>query len=528
MSDVQGGIAARCKCGARLRLPESAAGRELTCPKCRARLRVPAKAKPAPARQPRSGGGQVKVRCQCGAKLGFPASAMGRQAKCPKCGAVVSIAVVETPPDDELDGLSALDALAEAEQSAPAIARPTPLATRDDSLPFQMAPAEPKQRFRPTDELAVTEPRPTCPSCQQLLPPGAKICVQCGINIKSGRPLLITDEEGLDRAYTVAEATIPAISWLIWFGLYPIASEAFGMAKPHVVRGIALTTIAVSMFVLMMGWFGPNGERPYAHMMLWCGSRAAMVDDVLDELESAPESEDDYDYRGASMVDDDITELSREQQAAMIGEGFDKIYEDLFGWKGAFRGYQLLTHALLHADLLHLIGNLLFLMVFGARINALIGNLWTVLLYPLFAISSGMIFRMSVADQGVVPLLGASGAIMGLAGMYIVLFPIHKVHMAIWMRWGLFAGFSLSMSLFAIRGFWVVLFYIAFDVVFTWWRINTGVAHWAHLGGFITGVVVALVLLFTRLVNARGGDILSAILGRHAWALIGRPHRAVQ
>ena len=48
-------------------------------------------------------------------------------------------------------------------------------------------------------------------------------------------------------------------------------------------------------------------------------------------------------------------------------------------------------------------------------------------------------------------------------------------------------------------------------------------AHWAHLGGMLAGITIALLLLVTRLVNARGGDILSVTLGRHAWALIGRP-----
>jgi len=50
-----------------------------------------------------------------------------------------------------------------------------------------------------------------------------------------------------------------------------------------------------------------------------------------------------------------------------------------------------------------------------------------------------------------------------------------------------------------------------------------GVAHWAHLGGFMVGMAIALLMLFARLVNARGGDILSRILGKRAWVLIGRP-----
>lgn len=79
------------------------------------------------------------------------------------------------------------------------------------------------------------------------------------------------------------------------------------------------------------------------------------------------------------------------------------------------------------------------------------------------------------------------------------------------------------MTIFTVRGFWVVLFYIAFDVAFTIIGAEDGVAHWAHLGGFIVGIAVGVILLLARLVNARGGDLISVILGRRAWALLGRP-----
>ncbi|MBN2447950.1 MAG: hypothetical protein JXO22_14555, partial [Phycisphaerae bacterium] len=220
------------------------------------------------------------MRCDCGAKLAFPASVIGRRAKCPKCGAVVMVATEQSEAVD--DGFSALDALAEAEASAPSMERARPIATGD--LPLHLAPAEPKEpRHQRLDQVEESGPPVVCPSCQRSLRPGSRICVQCGINIKTGRPLLMTDEESVDRAYTYAEATIPAISWLIWLGIYPIASEAFGMAKPHVVRAIAILTTVVSLFVLGAWWFGPEGEDAYASLMLWCGSRAGTVEYVARE-----------------------------------------------------------------------------------------------------------------------------------------------------------------------------------------------------------------------------------------------------
>jgi membrane associated rhomboid family serine protease len=166
---------------------------------------------------------------------------------------------------------------------------------------------------------------------------------------------------------------------------------------------------------------------------------------------------------------------------------------------------------------------MLFLLVFGSRVNALIGNLWMLGLYPLFAIISSLAQGVAMAGGPLTPTLGASGAVMGLAGMYLVLFPVHRVHMALWLRWGLIGGFHLSLKSFAVRGFWVVLFYIALDVIYTVLRFEDDIAHWAHLGGFIAGAATAATLLFARLINARGGDLFSVILGRRAWALVGRP-----
>jgi membrane associated rhomboid family serine protease len=131
-----------------------------------------------------------------------------------------------------------------------------------------------------------------------------------------------------------------------------------------------------------------------------------------------------------------------------------------------------------------------------------------------------------MAEAPATPMIGASGAVMGLAGMYFVLFPIHQVHMAAWLRWfGYDFTPRLSLKMWSMRGYWVVLFYIAFDVLYTAFGIEDNVAHWAHLGGFGVGAGIALIMLLSRTINARGCDIISAILGKRAWALVGRPNR---
>lgn len=186
-----------------------------------------------------------------------------------------------------------------------------------------------------------------------------------------------------------------------------------------------------------------------------------------------------------------------------------------------FHQYQLLTSSLLHSGFLHLAGNLVFLLVFGLRVNELIGSVWMAIVYPLLAVISGLAHHMADAGGPLTPMLGASGAIMGLAGMYFVLFPAQKVHMVIWLRFFLvFFGYKI----FRMHGFWLLLLWVGLNdllpVALGDWD---GVAHWAHLGGFLGGMALAQLLLVTRQVNARGGDLLSVALGRHAWALIGKP-----
>src|SRR5829696_3590 len=82
------------------------------------------------------------------------------------------------------------------------------------------------------------------------------------------------------------------------------------------------------------------------------------------------------------------------------------------------------------------------------------------------------------------PGIGASGAIAGLAGMYLVLFPVHRVFCVAWVRGGLF---TVMYKIFAVRGFWVVAFFAVWDVLLLLATDEYNVAHWAHMGGFAAG-----------------------------------------
>lgn len=352
-----------------------------------------------------------------------------------------------------------------------------------------------------------------CPSCGNGYPRTAKICVACGVDLRTGRPLITSHAIDEDDLQVKAESTIRLLSWILPTGLFPVASEAFGTKKPYAVWSIVIITVLTSvMFFFAMNGAddeeedGPDKLPPSASLMLWSGH-------VLTPQEIDAEINELRDSAGRPSL-----KTLRELQTLMQAKSPH----------AEFHSYQLVTHAFLHGGIMHLVGNLIFLIVFGTRVNALIGNIATAIIYPILAILAGAAHLIASRHLPMHPMLGASGAIMGMAGMYFVFFPVHRVFMAIWIRWGwvsLLSGrpFALSWKVWALRGFWVVLFYISFDVLYTSLGVQTGTAHWAHLGGFIAGMVVALVMLVTRLVNARGGDILSRILGKNAWALIGRP-----
>jgi len=186
-----------------------------------------------------------------------------------------------------------------------------------------------------------------------------------------------------------------------------------------------------------------------------------------------------------------------------------------------YHPYQLVTHALLNADPFHLVGDMVFLLVFGSRVNALIGNILMVLAYPLLAVFAALFQMAANTNEFFHSMFGASGAVMGLAGMYFVFFPLHKVHILTWYR----VGFRLSYKIFAIRGFWVVLLYIGLDALYTVLRTEGTLTCWVHMGVFVPGMVVATGLMMVRLVNARGNDLLTTLFGRYAWSIVGRPGR---
>ena len=150
-----------------------------------------------------------------------------------------------------------------------------------------------------------------------------------------------------------------------------------------------------------------------------------------------------------------------------------------------------ITSIFLHGGFLHIISNMWFLWVFGDNVEGYLGKI----MFPLLYIASGVVgglAQYSTAPHSQVPMLGASGAVAGALGAYYVLFSHSKIKTLV-----PFFGFVTIVEISApfMLGYWFILqlFSGAASLPFT--TADTGgVAFWAHVGGFVTGVLVANLL----------------------------------
>lgn len=399
------------------------------------------------------------------------------------------------------------------------------------------APAMPAGASSEGSSSATRVGPPACPSCEQALPRNAKICVACGINTTTGRPILTSQYIDEDDLYASAREWLRWLSWLMWVTPMPIPirSQAFGTRKPYAIWTIAAATVlaSITFFIAQKSGAGSN-------LMLWPpGQHAPLTASSLLSPQQihrlarkmTPEEREEFHRQfndpNNRLLDDDL-----------VRREMDTILAQKLPPSGHFEWYQLITHAFLHDTssilnfTMHLGGNLLFLLVFGTRVNALIGDLATAIVYPILAICAASAHILSLGNGPAMPMLGASGAIMGLAGMYLILFPAHRVYCAMWISiWIWFRRIFFGCKIFQMRGFWLLLIYLGYDILMNvigaalGHHGGGGVAHWAHIGGFLTGATIALALLFSRLFNTHGGDILSVTLGKNAWPLIGKPAR---
>jgi membrane associated rhomboid family serine protease len=156
-----------------------------------------------------------------------------------------------------------------------------------------------------------------------------------------------------------------------------------------------------------------------------------------------------------------------------------------------------LTSMFLHGGWLHLIGNMWFLWVFGNNVEDSMGHVRFVLFYVICGLAAAAA-QIVVNPESTIPMVGASGAISGIMGAYIVLYPQVRVHMLIFL--GIFIT-TIAVPAWMMLGYWFLLQILGGLPMLS--RETGGTAFWAHAGGFVAGMVLIWIFRDRSLVASR-------------------------
>jgi membrane associated rhomboid family serine protease len=153
----------------------------------------------------------------------------------------------------------------------------------------------------------------------------------------------------------------------------------------------------------------------------------------------------------------------------------------------------LFTSMFMHGSILHLASNMLYLWIFGNNIEDKLGYVKFILFYILCGVAAAYSHALT-NPSSTTPMIGASGAVSGILGAYLLLFPRARVHTLI------FLGFFIQvvrLPAVIVIGFWIVIQFIN-GMVSTGQASHGGVAWFAHIGGFIVGISCIKIFLMRR------------------------------
>lgn len=146
----------------------------------------------------------------------------------------------------------------------------------------------------------------------------------------------------------------------------------------------------------------------------------------------------------------------------------------------------LLTSMFLHSGFMHIAGNMLFLWIFGDNVEDFFGHLSYLLFYLVCGISAGLLHVLFNLNSPL-PAVGASGAISGVMGAYALLFPRARVLTLVFV-------FLVPIPAIFILGYWFLLQFLG-GISAIGAAATGGVAWWAHVGGFLTGILLTKLAL---------------------------------
>ena len=149
--------------------------------------------------------------------------------------------------------------------------------------------------------------------------------------------------------------------------------------------------------------------------------------------------------------------------------------------------FTIITSMFLHGGWMHLIGNMTYLYIFGDNIEETLGKIKFIIFYLLTGACAALTQAL-LDPSSTIPMVGASGAIAGILGGYLVLFPRAKIKVFFW-----FIIFFkvIKIRAYIVLGGWVLIQFLSFN----WNDLNSGgIAYAAHIGGFISGIILIYIM----------------------------------
>jgi len=149
--------------------------------------------------------------------------------------------------------------------------------------------------------------------------------------------------------------------------------------------------------------------------------------------------------------------------------------------------FNFLSSMFMHGSIMHILGNMMFLWVFGDNLENLLGHIRYFIFYVVCGIAAAL-SQIVMDTSSVIPMLGASGAISGVLGGYVLMFPNNQVR-------ALMFNFLTTIPAYVALGIW-----IAYQIVVGFLSDSSGggVAYAAHIGGFVAGFVLIKVFALGR------------------------------
>lgn len=157
----------------------------------------------------------------------------------------------------------------------------------------------------------------------------------------------------------------------------------------------------------------------------------------------------------------------------------------------------LITSMFMHGGWFHLIGNMMFLWVFGNNIEDAMGHVRFAVFYILGGLAAAAA-QLAVNPSSTVPMVGASGAVSGVLGAYLLLYPRVRIYVLVFL--GFFVT-TIQLPAYIMLGYWIVLQVLGGLPSLA--GVEGGVAFFAHIGGFVAGLVLVKLFETTEHRNRR-------------------------